>query len=82
MLQFLLGLLELFHVFEHVQMSENAHDLRKTVDLTHVQKFERLHFKAKVRVYQGWCGDSKNTHTRCGPSFPSVSLDSIGQILE
>lgn len=37
-------------LFDEIQMGENAHDLGEAVCLEDVEKFHRLHFKAKRRI--------------------------------
>ena len=49
---------QLFTVFEHVQMGEDAHDFRESMNLTNVQKLKRLHLKPKTGVYE-------QQHLRC-----------------
>ena len=49
-LQLFLGLAKLLGCLEPVQVRQNAHDLGETVRLQHVEKLERLHFKAKAAV--------------------------------
>lgn len=49
-LQLLLRLAKLLGCLEPVQVRQNAHNLGETVRLQHVEKLERLHFKAKAAI--------------------------------
>lgn len=52
MFETFLGLIERLRVFEGVQVCENSHDSRETMDLTDVEEFKSLHLKAKTSVDQ------------------------------
>ena len=50
LLQFLLPLLELTHFLVAIQKSENAHHSRKSMNLQHIQEFERLELEAIAAI--------------------------------